>query len=118
LLHELEGRSAHPDPVVLIVDDYQVIEEQAIHQGMSFFLEHLPAKMHLVLASRVDPGLPLARLRVRGQLRRYFGQNSGRTHSITSVSEERSEIKVSQCSRGKGYRFKRSSANSVQEDSC
>jgi LuxR family maltose regulon positive regulatory protein len=50
------------------VDDYQVIEEQAIYEGMSFFLEHLPAHMHLILSSRVDPELPLARLRVRGQL--------------------------------------------------
>jgi LuxR family transcriptional regulator, maltose regulon positive regulatory protein len=68
LLQELEGRSAHPAPIVLIVDDYQVIEEQAIHQGMSFFLEHLPASVHLILASRVDPDLKPSRLRVRGQL--------------------------------------------------
>src|SRR5579864_5055282 len=68
LLQELENREAHPAPIVLIVDDYQVIEEQAIHQGMSFFLEHLPAKVHLIFSSRVDPDLPLARWRVRGQL--------------------------------------------------
>ena len=68
LLQELENREVHPAPIVLIVDDYQVIEEPAIHQGMSFFLEHLPASVHLILASRVDPDLPLARLRVRGQL--------------------------------------------------
>jgi LuxR family maltose regulon positive regulatory protein len=65
LLQELEGREA---PIVLMVDDYQVIEDPAIHQGMSFFLEHLPAHVHLILASRVDPDLPLARWRVRGQL--------------------------------------------------
>jgi LuxR family transcriptional regulator, maltose regulon positive regulatory protein len=68
LLHELESHEVHPAPVVLIVDDYQVIEDPAIHQGISFFLEHLPAHVHLILASRVDPDLPLARLRVRGQL--------------------------------------------------
>jgi LuxR family maltose regulon positive regulatory protein len=68
LLQELESHEAHPAPIVLIVDDYQVIEEPAIHQGMSFFLEHLPAHVHLLLASRVDPDLPLARWRVRGQL--------------------------------------------------
>jgi LuxR family maltose regulon positive regulatory protein len=68
LLHELESREVHPAPIVLIVDDYQVIEEQAIHQGMSFFLEHLPAKVHLILSSRVDPVLKLSRWRVRGQL--------------------------------------------------
>ncbi|HEX6479731.1 MAG TPA: AAA family ATPase, partial [Ktedonobacteraceae bacterium] len=68
LLQELEGRSAPPAPIVLIVDDYQVIEDPAIHQGMSFFLEHLPAHVHLLLASRVDPALSLSRWRVRGQL--------------------------------------------------
>ena len=52
---------SHPAPIVLILDDYQVIEEPAIHQGMSFFLEHLPAHLHLILSSRVDPDLPLAR---------------------------------------------------------
>jgi LuxR family maltose regulon positive regulatory protein len=68
LLQELESREAHPVPLVLMVDDYQVIEDPAIHQGMSFFLEHLPAHLHLILSSRVDPDLPLARWRVRGQL--------------------------------------------------
>ena len=68
LLQELEGRSSPPAPIVLILDDYQVIEDPAIHQGMGFFLEHLPAHVHLMLASRVDPDLPLARWRVRGQL--------------------------------------------------
>src|SRR2546425_12908900 len=68
LLQELESHEVHPAPIVLILDDYQVIEEQAIHQSMSFFLEHLPAKVHLILASRVDPNLPLARWRGRGQL--------------------------------------------------
>jgi LuxR family transcriptional regulator, maltose regulon positive regulatory protein len=68
LLHELESREAHPVLIVLILDDYQVIEEQAIHEGMSFFLEHLPAHLHVILSSRVEPDLPLARWRMRGQL--------------------------------------------------
>src|SRR5581483_8912339 len=68
LLHELESSEAHPAPLVLIVDDYQVISDPTIHESLSFFLEHLPAHLHLILASRVDPTLPLARLRVRGQM--------------------------------------------------
>ncbi|MEO6888924.1 MAG: LuxR C-terminal-related transcriptional regulator [Ktedonobacteraceae bacterium] len=68
LLHELESQQMDPAPIVLILDDYQVIEESVIHQGMAFFLEHLPAHLHLILSSRVDPGLPLARLRAHGQL--------------------------------------------------
>jgi LuxR family maltose regulon positive regulatory protein len=68
LLQELESRQVYPAPIVLILDDYQVIEEPVIHQGMAFFLEHLPAHVHLILSSRVDPDLPLARLRAHGQL--------------------------------------------------
>jgi LuxR family maltose regulon positive regulatory protein len=68
LLYELESREEHPAPLVLIVDDYQVIEEPAIHEGLSFWVEHQPAHLHLILSSRVDPDLPLARWRVRGQL--------------------------------------------------
>src|SRR5258708_13724653 len=63
LLHELEREPPHPAPIVLMLDDYQVIEESVIHQGMAFFLEHLPAHLHLILSTRVDPDLPLARLR-------------------------------------------------------
>nr|BBH87354.1 hypothetical protein KTC_21050 [Thermosporothrix sp. COM3] len=68
LLHELESQQLYPVPIVLIVDDYHEIEEAAIHQGMAFFLEHLPAHLHLILSTRVDPDLPLARLRAHGQL--------------------------------------------------
>jgi LuxR family transcriptional regulator, maltose regulon positive regulatory protein len=68
LLYELESREAHPAPLVLIVDDYQVIEEPAIHEGLPFWVEHQPAHLHLILSSRVDPALPLARWRVQGQL--------------------------------------------------
>ncbi|GHO70764.1 hypothetical protein KSC_096560 [Ktedonobacter sp. SOSP1-52] len=68
LLQELEGGEGHVAPIVLIVDDYQVIGDPAIHEGICFFLEHLPEHVHLILSSRVDPDLPLARLRVRGHL--------------------------------------------------
>ncbi|HZU68373.1 MAG TPA: LuxR C-terminal-related transcriptional regulator [Ktedonobacteraceae bacterium] len=54
--------------VVLILDDFHLISEQAIHEGLSFALDHLPANLHLVLATRTDPLLPLSRLRARGQL--------------------------------------------------
>lgn len=54
--------------VVLVLDDYHVIDARDVHDGMSFLLEHLPAHVHLVIASRSDPALPLARLRARGEL--------------------------------------------------
>ncbi|MFZ6026966.1 MAG: LuxR C-terminal-related transcriptional regulator [Chloroflexota bacterium] len=53
---------------VLALDDYHVIETDAIHTALIFLLDHLPAHMHLAILSRVDPPLPLARLRVRNQV--------------------------------------------------
>lgn len=53
---------------VLILDDYHVITSEAIHHALAFLLDHLPSQMHLILATRADPPLPLARLRARGQL--------------------------------------------------
>jgi ATP/maltotriose-dependent transcriptional regulator MalT len=53
---------------VLVLDDYHVIEDPAIHHAITFLVEHLPAQMHLIIAARADPPLPLARLRGRGQL--------------------------------------------------
>ncbi|MBV9707924.1 MAG: hypothetical protein JO125_11020 [Chloroflexi bacterium] len=52
----------------LVLDDYHLIEAEPIHRGIMFLLEHLPPQMHLVLSTRADPPLPLARLRARGQL--------------------------------------------------
>ncbi len=52
----------------LVLDDYHVITAQAIDQALTFWLEHAPPHMHLVIATREDPNLPLHRLRVRDQL--------------------------------------------------
>jgi LuxR family maltose regulon positive regulatory protein len=57
-----------PDNFVLVLDDYHVIEDQPVNQALTFLVEHLPSQMHLLIATREDPPLPLARLRVRGQL--------------------------------------------------
>jgi LuxR family transcriptional regulator, maltose regulon positive regulatory protein len=57
----------YPD-FVLILDDYQHIENQLIHKAMQFLLEHMPELMHLVILTRADPPLPLSRLRARSQL--------------------------------------------------
>jgi LuxR family maltose regulon positive regulatory protein len=55
--------------MVLVLDDYHVIEEQLIHEALLFLLEHLPESLRLIIATRTDPPLPLARLRARHQLR-------------------------------------------------
>jgi LuxR family maltose regulon positive regulatory protein len=60
--------AAIPGRIVLVLDDYHLIEAQAIHDALAFPLEYLPPKMRLVIATREDPLLPVARLRARGQL--------------------------------------------------
>jgi ATP/maltotriose-dependent transcriptional regulator MalT len=61
-----------PDNFVLVLDDYHVIDagssQGAVDQALTFLLEHLPPQMHLVITTREDPQLPLARLRARGQM--------------------------------------------------
>src|SRR3984957_3587585 len=65
LLNDLD---AILNDVVLVLDDYHVIDARDVQDGLAFLLEHLPPQIHLVIASRTDPALPLARLRGRGQL--------------------------------------------------
>jgi LuxR family maltose regulon positive regulatory protein len=59
---------ALPHPVVLVLDDYHLVSNPEIDEGLSFLLEHLPKTLELVLSSRSEPALPLARLRARGEL--------------------------------------------------
>ena len=53
---------------ILVLDDYHVIDAQPIDSALVFLLDHMPAQMHLVIITREDPQLPLARLRAKGQL--------------------------------------------------
>ena len=57
-----------PDPLLLVLDDYHLVESRPVHASVGFLLEHRPPGLGLVLAGRADPPLPLARLRARGQL--------------------------------------------------
>ena len=54
--------------IVLVLDDYHVIDASGVQDGMAFLLDHLPPWLHVVIASRADPALPLARWRARGEL--------------------------------------------------
>src|SRR5690348_268825 len=65
LLNEL---GAGPDEIVLVLDDYHVIDARDVQDTMAFLLDHLPPRLHVVIAGRTDPALPLARLRARGEL--------------------------------------------------
>ena len=65
---ELVNRLADvPDEVVLVLDDYHLVDGPAVSEGMTFFVEHLPPHVHVVLGTRADPALPLSRLRARGE---------------------------------------------------
>ncbi len=65
LLNEI---SALSNNFILVLDDYHVIDSQAIGNILIFLLKHLPPNMHLVITTREDPNLPIAQLRARGQL--------------------------------------------------
>ncbi len=65
LLNEL---TAAPDQYILVLDDYHLIEAALVDQALAFLVEHLPPQLHLLIATREDPQLPLARLRARGHL--------------------------------------------------
>jgi LuxR family transcriptional regulator, maltose regulon positive regulatory protein len=65
LLNELAGSGPE---LLLMVDDYHLISSSTCHHTLGFFVDHLPANVHVVLSTRVDPPLQLARLRARGEL--------------------------------------------------
>jgi LuxR family maltose regulon positive regulatory protein len=70
LLNEL---TTIPSDVVLVLDDYHVLDAQPVDDALAFLVAHLPPQVHLVIATREDPALPLARLRARGQLTELRG---------------------------------------------
>ena len=63
--------AAGPTNFVLVIDDYHLIRERAIHEAVTFLLERIPANWHLLVATRHDPPLSLARLRARGYLEEF-----------------------------------------------
>jgi LuxR family transcriptional regulator, maltose regulon positive regulatory protein len=64
LLNEI---STIPENFLLVLDDYHSVDSQPVDQSLAFIVEHQPPQMHLLIATREDPDLPLARLRARGQ---------------------------------------------------
>ncbi|CAN5829927.1 LuxR C-terminal-related transcriptional regulator [soil metagenome] len=64
----LNALIAHTQPCLLVVEDYHLITAESIHTTVAFFLEHLPHTVHLLILTRHEPPLPLARLRARNEL--------------------------------------------------
>jgi LuxR family maltose regulon positive regulatory protein len=65
LINQITGMK---DRFALVLDDYQLIESREIHDALAFILDHQPPSLHLVIASRSDPPLPVARMRARGEI--------------------------------------------------
>ncbi len=86
--------------LVVVLDDYQSVEDKAVDKILAFLLEHLPPQMHLVITTRADPQLPLARYRARGQLTELRAGDLRFTHAeaadflerVTGVSLTEEEI--------------------------
>jgi LuxR family transcriptional regulator, maltose regulon positive regulatory protein len=68
LLNEISAMPAVEDMFILVLDDYHLIDAPAVDLALAFLLEHMPPRMRLIITTREDPQLPLARLRARGQL--------------------------------------------------
>ena len=69
IMAELINQLSEAGPIVFVLDDYHVIVEETIHSAITYLLDHIPAALQLVVVTRAQPPLPLARLRARGQLR-------------------------------------------------
>lgn len=75
----------HEGDLILVLDDYHAIDSAVIHEPLSFLVEHLPPRFHLVIASRVDPPLPLARWRVKGEIAELRARDLSFTTTETST---------------------------------
>lgn len=71
---------------VLVLDDYHLIQSTTVHELLAFLIEHLPTRLYLVIATRADPPIPLARLRARGEL------NELRADDLRFTNEEAAEF--------------------------
>src|SRR6266700_2933207 len=81
----LVRRASVEEHIVLVLDNYQVITDGAIHQAVSFLLDHLPPQMHIVLVTREDPPLPLSHLRGRDDLLELRARDLRFTEEETST---------------------------------
>ncbi len=73
-------------PFLLVLDDYHLIQNEWVHQAVGFLAEHQPPEVHLILVTRVDPPLPLARWRGRGQITEI------RDHDLRFTVEEAAQF--------------------------
>ena len=75
IMADLINQWEEAESIVFVLDDYHLITEESIHAALAYFLDNLPASFRLVIVTREEPPLPLARLRARGQLREVTPQD-------------------------------------------
>src|SRR4030095_588402 len=93
LLNELAALTC---PAILVLDDYHMVESQECHRSLSFLVEHLPPTLQLVLSTRSDPPLPLARLRARDELRELHAADLRFTEEeAAAFLNDRAEVQLS-----------------------
>jgi len=72
-------------PITLIIDDYHVITDNAVHQSLAYLVEHLPQNLHLIIAGRTMPPISIARLRSQGQLKEVLADDLSFTMQETEM---------------------------------
>jgi len=82
----------------LVLDDYHLIESHQIHDGITYLLEHMPVKMHLMIASRADPSLPLSRFRGKGIMLEV--RTDDLRFNLEDAGKLLKELKISELSEG------------------
>lgn len=82
IMVELINQLGEASPILFVIDDYHLIVEESIHAALAYLLDHMPGSLQLVLVTREEPPLPLARLRARRQLREID------LHDLRFTSEE------------------------------
>jgi LuxR family maltose regulon positive regulatory protein len=76
---------ADSESITLVLDDYHLVTEESIHSTLAYLLDHIPATLQLVLVTREEPPLPLARYRARGQLREFHASDLRFTFEETNL---------------------------------
>ncbi|MCC2686160.1 MAG: hypothetical protein K0R75_3059 [Paenibacillaceae bacterium] len=107
MLNELDQTAGE---LAIFLDDYHLIKQSAIHKSLSYLLEHLPAHIHLYIASRIELPIPTARLLAKGELQRItvqdlrFGLDEGLSffHNATDLSLTREQV-VKLCEQTEGW---------------
>ncbi|WP_201392744.1 helix-turn-helix domain-containing protein [Ktedonobacter sp. SOSP1-85] len=95
LKHVLNAFLQSEQSLFLVLDDYHAVTNPVIHQAMTYLLEHLPRRVHLIVATRSDPPWPLSRLRLQGQIQEiHMDQLSGTSEEVATFFDQVMQIEL------------------------